>query len=103
MVAEAALIRPYRRRRLRAIALALIIGAGLLTSPLVLIAVAEPEGSPAHPPWEWAEEQVRRDEQLHRNIHLALGKVFSVCRCTAELSASQYRKASFHGPSRTTR
>jgi len=35
-------------------------------------------------------------------IHMSLGAVFSICPCTADQSAKQFEKASFHRPSESS-
>ncbi len=91
---------PRGGRTLRKVALALVVAAGAVASPLAAVALAEPEGSPGHGLWDWAEDRVRANDELHRTIHLALGRIFSICPCTVRLSQSQYRKAGYHGASK---
>ncbi len=87
-------------RTLRKVALALVVAASAAASPLAAVALAEPEGGPAQGLLDWAEDRVRENDQLHRAIHLALGRIFSICPCTASLGQSQYRKAGYHGASK---
>lgn len=62
------------------------------------IALAEPDNGPGRGFLDAIESRIRENEQLHYQIHRALGRAFSVCPCTARLSASQYSKAGFHRP-----
>jgi hypothetical protein len=87
-----------RRRRWRRVVVAAVLGATVLTGALGAIAVAEPDSGPGHGFADWVEMQVRRDERLHYNMHMALGKLFSLCPCTRAIGASQYSKAAYHRP-----
>jgi hypothetical protein len=44
------------------------------------------------------ERQIGPNDPLHYDVHLAMGKVLSLCPCTAGLSRDQYRRAAFHRP-----
>jgi hypothetical protein len=88
--------RRWRRwlRRLAMLALVLAI----LPSGFIVVALVEPDVGPGAQVAEFAEQQIRQNEDLHYNIHRVLGKVFSFCPCTARLSQSQYTKAYYHRP-----
>ena len=76
----------------------MVLGGGVLA-----IYVARPESGPAHELLEMVEYPIRQNEPLQYNVHRALGKMFSLCPCTAGLSADQYRRAHFHRPRGETR
>jgi len=62
------------------------------------IAVAEPDDGPGRGLVNSIESRIRENDQLHYQIHRAVGRVLSICPCTARLSASQYYRAGFHRP-----
>lgn len=59
---------------------------------------AESENGPGHEAWRFVEQRFGYQDELRYDIHRFLGKVLSICPCTAALSREQYRKASFHLP-----
>ena len=69
-----------------------------LSGGILAIYVARPEDGPAHELLDAIQSPIRQNEALQYSVHLALGKMFSLCPCTAGLSADQYRRASFHRP-----
>ena len=81
-------------RRLAILALVLAI----LPSGFIAVALIEPDDGPGAQVIDFAEQQIRQNEELHYNIHRVLGKVFSFCPCTERLSRSQYQKAFYHRP-----
>jgi hypothetical protein len=85
------------RSWLRWLAVVVLILA-ILPSGFVVVALIEPDYGPGAQVAEFAEEQIRQNEDLHYNIHRVLGKVFSFCPCTERLSRSQYQKAFYHRP-----
>jgi hypothetical protein len=60
------------------------------------VALIEPDDGPVGDLIERAESHVP-DGLIYR-VHMALGSLFSICPCTAELSAAEYEKAAFHRP-----
>lgn len=85
------------RRWLRGVAVA---GCALvlLSSGVLAIYVSRPQNGLGHELLDAIEYPIRQNEELQYNVHRALGKIFSLCPCTAGLSADQYRRASFHRP-----
>ncbi len=63
---------------------------------VVAFALTDPPDGPARDAVEWAESYVP-DGALY-GIHVSFGVVFGLCPCTADLSSSQYEKASLHRP-----
>jgi hypothetical protein len=83
--------------------LAIGIAATLLTLLLVFggllgLYLSRPESGPGHDFLDAIQAPIRQNEELQYNVHRALGKLFSLCECTAGLSVDQYRRASFHRP-----
>jgi hypothetical protein len=76
--------------------------ASLLTASLLFgvatVVAADPKDGPAHDALSFIEERFGYQNQLRYDLHRLLGKVLSVCPCTAGLSREQYRRASFHRP-----
>ncbi len=70
----------------------------ILTAGVLAIYVARPESGLGHYLLDAIEYPIRQNEGLQYDVHRALGKIFSLCPCTAGLSADQYRRASFHRP-----
>jgi len=62
------------------------------------IAVAEPDDGPGRGVLNAIESRIRENDELHYQVHRAVGRVLSLCPCTARLAASQYYKAGFHRP-----
>jgi hypothetical protein len=83
------------RRWLRRLAIA---GCAVvfMSSGLLAIYISRPQSGPAHALLDAIESPIRQNDGLQYNVHRALGKMFSLCPCTAGLSADQYRRASFH-------
>jgi hypothetical protein len=75
-----------------------VLAVAILPSGLIAVAIVEPDAGPGAQVVDFAEQQVRQNEDLHYNIHRALGRVFSLCSCTADISRSQYEKAFYHRP-----
>jgi hypothetical protein len=70
--------------------------AGLAAVLVVVVGVVWPAaGRTALTPLD---QTVRAHERLHFAIHLAAGRVFSICPCTRGLAREQYWKASMHAP-----
>ncbi|HVD30709.1 MAG TPA: hypothetical protein VNE19_03245 [Methylomirabilota bacterium] len=86
---------PRRSRPLAVLALAVLLVATLLFGGGAVLA-AEPESGPAHAVLGFVEQRFGYQNELRYDIHRFLGKVLSICPCTADLSREQYRKASFH-------
>ena len=84
------------RAALRAVAL-LLLTAALLIGALAAVEL-EPSGGPAHRLIDAIEQRIGESEALHYYAHQVLGKVLSLCPCTAGLSREQYRKAARHRP-----
>jgi len=78
----------------RCIALALI-AATLLIGALAAVEL-EPAGGLGHRIIDAIEQRTGESNALHFYAHQALGKVFSLCPCTAGLSREQYRRAAQH-------
>jgi hypothetical protein len=94
-------VRSLRRRVLRSAAVGLC-ALLLLSGSILAIYLARPESGPGHELLDAIEYPIRQSEDLQYNVHRALGKMFSLCPCTAGLSADQYRRASFHRPHQET-
>lgn len=93
-----------RRRAFRRVvqALALSVSAFVLIAGGVLaLYVSRPESGVGHDILDVIETPFDHDQTLRYNAHLALGKLFSLCPCTAGLSSDQYRRAAFHRPRAT--
>jgi hypothetical protein len=76
------------------------VGFGTMISAGVLgLYVSRPESGPGQVLLDAIEYPIRQNEDLQYNAHRALGRLFSLCPCTAGLSADQYRRAWFHRPS----
>lgn len=84
------------RAALRAVAL-LLLAAALLIGALAAVEL-EPSGGPAHRLIDAIEQRIGESDALHYYAHRVLGRVFSLCSCTAGLSREQYRKADRHRP-----
>jgi len=69
---------------------------GLSVLSVAAMALAEPRDGPTDDFIERAESHV--PEGLIYRVHMALGSLFSICPCTAKLSAAEYEKAAFHRP-----
>ena len=86
-----------RWRWLRPLAAAVVVLA-IVPSGFIVVALIEPDDGPAAQIVDFAEQQIRQNEDLHYNVHRVLGKVFSFCPCTESLSRAQYQKAFYHRP-----
>ena len=73
----------------------------VLSGGLLGLYLSRPQDGPAHELLDAIEYPLRDNEGLRYNVHTVLGKVFSLCPCTAGLSADQYRRAWFHRPEKT--
>jgi hypothetical protein len=49
------------------------------------------------------EQRIGPNDELHYVVHSALGRVLSLCPCTAGLSRDQYGRAAYHRPRPTPR
>lgn len=85
------------RRLLRTVAV-VIFALILLTGGVLALYLSRPESGLARDVLELIEYPLSQNEDLHYGVHSALGKTFSLCPCTAGLSAEQYRRAWFHRP-----
>lgn len=70
----------------------------ILMAGVLAIYVSRPQSGPGRVLLVAIEYPIRQNEELQYNAHRALGKLFSLCPCTAGLAADQYRRASFHRP-----
>lgn len=75
----------------------MLLATTLLVVTLAAVAL-EPSSGPGHRIIDAIEERIGESEELHYYAHQILGKVFSLCPCTAGLSREQYRKAAFDRP-----
>ena len=73
----------------------LVLAPTLLIGALVAVET-EPSGGPGHRIIDAIEQRTGESDELHYLAHQLLGKVFSLCPCTAGLSREQYRKAAKH-------
>jgi hypothetical protein len=71
-----------------------ILAVLLLGALGVMVVAAGSDSVPAP-----LERAIRRHERLHFGLHLAAGRVLSVCPCTRDQSQEQYGKAAAHAPS----
>lgn len=75
----------------------MVIATTLLIGALAAIET-ERAGGPLHRIIDAIEQRTGESDALHYYAHQVLGKVFSLCPCTAGLSREQYRKAALHLP-----
>jgi len=75
-----------------------LLASVLLSSGALGLYVSRPESGLGRDVLDVIEYPIRQDEGLRYKTHRALGKIFSLCPCTAGLSADQYRRAWFHRP-----
>ena len=73
----------------------------LLSGAVFALYISRPQSGLGHDVLDLLEYPIGENSPLRYNVHLALGKIFSVCPCTSGLSADQYRRASFHRPQPT--
>ena len=74
--------------------LALLAAAGLL----VAAGLAEGDGGGAESPAAALEALIRRDERVHYELHLTLGRLLFLCPCTRGKADVQFTKAAYHVP-----
>ena len=74
----------------------------LLTGAVLALYLSRPKSGPGYEIVDMIEYVVGDNDAVRYNVHTALGKIFSVCPCTAGLSADQYRRAAFHRPKPVT-
>jgi hypothetical protein len=74
----------------------------ILTAGVLALYISRPKSGLGHELLDAIEAPIRQNDELLYNMHRALGKAFSLCPCTAGLSAEQYRRASFHRPHEAT-
>jgi hypothetical protein len=74
--------------------LALLAAGGLL----VAASLAEGDAGGAGPPAAALEALIRRDERVHYELHLTLGRLLSLCPCTRGKANVQFMKAGYHVP-----
>ena len=89
--------RAVRRTVFRTVAVAMCVLV-LMTAGIMAIYVSRPQSGLGRDLLEAIEYPLEQNETLHYNAHRVLGKMFSLCPCTAGLSADQYRRAAFHRP-----
>jgi hypothetical protein len=75
-----------------------IFAFAFLSSGVLGLYLSRPESGLGRNVLDVIEYPIQQDEGLRYNTHRALGKIFSLCPCTAGLSADQYRRAWFHRP-----
>lgn len=88
---------PSPRRLLRVLAAALCVFI-VLSGAVLALYLSRPKDGLGHDIIDAIEMPFDQSEGLRYNTHLALGKILSLCPCTAGLSRDQYRRASFHRP-----
>lgn len=81
--------------------IAAAVVTGTLLMSVAAVAIIEPDSGSGRGLVDAIENRIRENEALHYQIHRALGWAFSLCPCTARLSASQRSKAAFHRPGAT--
>ena len=74
--------------------LALLAAAGLV----VAAGLAEGDGGGAGSPAAALEALIRRDERVHYELHLTLGRLLSLCPCTRGKANVQFMNAAYHVP-----
>lgn len=93
--------RPGARLRLGRWLRWIALGLGTVTfvvAGLIALYLSRPAGGPGHEVLDALGYPFRQSEALQYDAHRALGKLFSLCACTAGLSADQYRRAGYHRP-----
>ena len=70
----------------------------VLSGAVLDLYLSRPQSGLGHEIVDLIEAPIGDNDVLRYNAHVVLGKVFSICPCTAGLSADQYRRASFHRP-----
>jgi hypothetical protein len=73
----------------------------LLSGAIFALYLSRPQSGLGHEIIDMIEFPISDNDAVRYNAHNVLGKVFSLCPCTAGLSADQYRRASFHRPTPT--
>ncbi len=68
----------------------------LWVAALAALAIADPKVGPVRDLIDSAESALPNDAIYE--THFFLGRLLSLCPCTAEASAAQYEKATFHRP-----
>lgn len=89
--------RGWLRRTVIAISAMMMLSGGVLA-----LYVARPQSGLGRDVLAAIEYPLRLDDGVQYNVHRALGKIFSLCPCTAGLSADQYRRAWYHRPEADT-
>ena len=92
-----------RRRILRRWLAWVALGCGIIVfvaAGTLAIYLTRPADGPAHDLIDAVQYPLRQSEPLQYNAHRVLGALFSLCPCTVELAADQYRRASYHRPDR---
>jgi hypothetical protein len=90
-----------RARWLRAV-IALALASSAAFTLAVGVALADRTG-PLRPIVSDLDQRIGYNNEVHYWLHTGLGKVLSVCPCTAGLSRDQYGRAAYHRPRPTPR
>jgi hypothetical protein len=94
-------VRRHRRGAWRGpVSLAAAVGVCAIFAALVLAggALAESETPDQPTLGDRIEAVIRRDERLHYQVHMTMGRLLSLVPATRGKAAEQFRKASYHTP-----